>query len=263
MVLMHDDAGQEARFQAALDLTRAVEGHLHCVDVAILPMLVGGFGDASGAAVLLEQETERETVNRERMEARLKAEDLPYDWVEETGFLADRVRSSAALADLVVLNRELDQIKYPDMRDLVGEMLVKTRKSVIAVPQSARGFNVFGTALIAWDGSEQAEAAMQAAVPLLQKAQTVIIGEIADGSVRVPAEQAAEYLSRHDISCEVRREPRSGEVPSTVLLTLIRATGADWLVMGGFGHSRFMESTFGGVTQRMLEECPVPLFLAH
>jgi nucleotide-binding universal stress UspA family protein len=33
--------------------------------------------------------------------------------------------------------------------------------------------------------------------------------------------------------------------------------------MGGFGHSRFTEAVLGGVTRRMLRECPVPLFLAH
>ena len=40
LLLVHDDAGQESRFQAALDITRAVEGHLTCLNVAIYPMFV-------------------------------------------------------------------------------------------------------------------------------------------------------------------------------------------------------------------------------
>src|SRR3989344_3652734 len=32
LLLVHDDHGQEARLQAALDITRAVEGHLTCID---------------------------------------------------------------------------------------------------------------------------------------------------------------------------------------------------------------------------------------
>ena len=38
LLLVHDDAGQEARFQAALDIGRAVEGHLSCLDVTVIPM---------------------------------------------------------------------------------------------------------------------------------------------------------------------------------------------------------------------------------
>jgi nucleotide-binding universal stress UspA family protein len=33
--------------------------------------------------------------------------------------------------------------------------------------------------------------------------------------------------------------------------------------MGGYGHSRFGELLFGGVTREMLAHCPVPMFIAH
>jgi hypothetical protein len=39
LLLVHDDAGQEARLQAALGIVRAVEGHLTCLDVIIYPMI--------------------------------------------------------------------------------------------------------------------------------------------------------------------------------------------------------------------------------
>ena len=45
LLLVHDDHGQEARLQAALDITRAVEGHLTCIDVTPYPLIAGdGFG---------------------------------------------------------------------------------------------------------------------------------------------------------------------------------------------------------------------------
>ena len=53
------------------------------------------------------------------------------------------------------------------------------------------------------------------------------------------------------------------DIPSTVILDELRETTASYLVMGGFGHSRMVEAMVGGVTRRMLRECPVPLFLAH
>jgi hypothetical protein len=35
LLLVHDDDGQQSRLHAALDLTRAVEGHLRCLDVTL------------------------------------------------------------------------------------------------------------------------------------------------------------------------------------------------------------------------------------
>lgn len=263
LVLMHDDAGQEARFHAALDLTRALDGHLICVDVAVMPVSIGVYADVGGTALLMAGEDQRESENAARMQARLQAEDVPFSWVDECGFLNPCMRDAAGMADLVVLNRALDRIDYPHMLELVGELVVKTGKPIVAVPETARRFDAFGPALVAWDGSQGAEAALRAAVPLLAHAGSVTILEIDDGSLKQPATEAAAYLSRHGITSIVRRERSRIDLPSTIILDTIGAIGAAYLVMGGFGHSRFVEAALGGVTRRMLKECPVPLFLAH
>ncbi|MEQ1540005.1 MAG: universal stress protein, partial [Sphingorhabdus sp.] len=39
--------------------------------------------------------------------------------------------------------------------------------------------------------------------------------------------------------------------------------GADFLVMGAYGHSRWREALFGGVTHYILAETKVPVLLAH
>lgn len=262
LVLVHDDPGQEARLQAAFDLTRALGGHLTCVDVAITPPLLFTADDPGIAAMVIADARESEGGNRAQIEPRLKVEQIPYDWIDTVGFLAPSVREAARLADLIVLNRELDA-SFPDMREAIGNVLIGSDKPIVAVPEKARGFDAFGHALVAWDGSPEAEAALRAAVPLLKLAREVTILEVDDGSIRVPASDAATYLSRHGIEPEVRRESAATDIPSTILLGEIAGLGAAYLVMGGFGHSRFMEATFGGVTRRMLGECPVPLFLAH
>lgn len=263
LVLLHDDAGQEARFQAALDLTRALDGHLTCADVAIMPVTIDDYAATGGTALLMADEQANEQHNRAKLQTRLAIEDVPYNWVDTAGFLRTCVRDTAGMADLIVLNRELDSIAYPDMRELVAETVIKLRTPVVAVPESARGFNAFGHALIAWDGSPQASAAVRAATPLLAKAGAVTILEVHDGSVQLPAEEAAEYLSRHGIRPVVRRETSMMDLPSTIILDAIEQIRAAYLVMGGFGHSRFIEAAFGGVSKRMLKECPVPLFLTH
>ena len=62
LLFVHDDSGQEARFQVALDLTRALGGHLLCLDITYVPPLVGSgyYDDGYVMANLLVEESERE-----------------------------------------------------------------------------------------------------------------------------------------------------------------------------------------------------------
>ena len=47
LALMHDDSGQEARYQVALDVTRALEGHLTCLDLTYIPPMTSGIYELS------------------------------------------------------------------------------------------------------------------------------------------------------------------------------------------------------------------------
>ena len=98
LMLAHDDAGQEARFQAALDVTRRFEGHLTCLDNAIIPEVVGNFYGGFGKAILIEDEREQEALNRTRLEARLAIEQVSWSYKENSGALSSalslRCRSS-------------------------------------------------------------------------------------------------------------------------------------------------------------------------
>ncbi|GAA0316505.1 universal stress protein [Sphingomonas oligophenolica] len=261
LVLVHDDPGQEARIQAALDITRALDGHLTCLDIAVMSVFAG---DVIGAAAILAADERRaEVSNRARLEPRIQAEDVPFDWIEQCGYLEQTVLDAAGLADVIVLNRDLDDTSSPDMYGLVGEVLIRAGRPIVAVPRDTRGFDVYGHALIAWDGSPQVDAALRAATPLLRLAATVTLLEIDDGSLRLPATEAATYLSRHGIHAAVRQERATFDLPSTIILDTIDEKKPAYLVMGGFGHSRFAEAALGGVTKRMLHECTIPIFLAH
>jgi nucleotide-binding universal stress UspA family protein len=259
LLLVHDDDGQEARLQAALDVTRAVNGHLICLDVAAVMPFVGDSTGISGGALLLELERESEAANRSRIEPRVAAEGVAWEWIDTSDYVAPALERAAVLADLIVVNTALDALPLPDLRAVAASLVKNAGKPVLAVPQDARGFG-FGAALVAWDGSREAADALGAAVPLLRLADRVTILEIDDGSIGAPAEQAAAYLSRHGIEPRIDRETGSA---TGILLARAGSGAFDYLVMGGFGHSRLLEAVFGGVTRRLLEDSPIPLLIAH
>ena len=262
LLLVHDDAGQEARLQPALDLARALSGHLSCIDAVQMPVVVDGFA-GNGMAILLADERERAAENRAAMEPRLAREGVSWSWTEATGDLADCVVEASETADLIVLNRQLDTGSDPDTRHLAAEVLTHSRALVVAVSDSCRCFEVGGKAMVAWDGSERVMSSLQRAVPLLALAsdvQILQVGQLSDRALAV--EEAATYLSRHGIHAEARIAPDADSIAVAIRAEAERF-GADYLVMGAYSHSRIREALFGGVTRAMLTACSLPMVLGH
>lgn len=262
LLLIHDDAGQEARLQTALDLTRALSGHLNCVDAVQMPVMVDSYA-GSAMSMLLEEERTRESENKAKTQPRLVAEGVSWSWSDVTGDLARCVIDAARTADIVVLNRSLDSAPGPDMRYVATEVLRHSRALVVAVADSCRGFDASGKALIAWDGSERAMATMQRAVPMLTLASEVKILQVGEtGAYSIPAEDAAIYLSRHDINAEVQLAPAADSIAVAIRSEADRF-GAAYLLMGAYSHRPLQEAIFGGVTRAMLSACSLPLVLGH
>lgn len=263
LLLIHDDEGQESRLQAALDVARAVNGHLRCLDVSILPAMITAYDGGMGEAQLLTAEQERETANKARLEDRLAQEDVSWDWIDVCGQLPALILEAASLCDLIVVSRRLDEFPLPDMLRAASEVIVKSGMPVLAVPPSSRGFRVAGHALIAWNGSASATAAMRAALPLLRLAAKVTLHEYCDGTILIPAEDAATWLSREGVHAEIVREAFVSDLVADRLCAETRSRRIDYMVLGGFGHSRLREALLGGVTRQLLSESAVPLLLAH
>jgi nucleotide-binding universal stress UspA family protein len=264
LLLVHDDDGQEARLQAALDATRALGGHLTCVHVTeFVPLIGADIYGMSGAAAMVEVVQGIETENRSKLEARLANEDVPFDWVEITGALEPALRGAADLADLIVVNSEMKKTFQPQVYKLVEQLVVKSGKPILAV-SSEQGFRPADPALVAWDGSDPASVALTAAVPLLQLSDSVTVYEVDFDSGKDGAESAAEYLSRHGVHAQIIREQApDADFVEPLLLSKLESGRYGWAVMGAFSKSRFREAFFGGTTKRMLKDAPVPLFIAH
>lgn len=262
LLLVHDDPGQEGRLQAALDPTRALSGHLTCVDVTPLPLMADPvWGVASGTVVY--DETKREAANLARIRERLDREDVA--WTIDalrgdfTGGLGDALRS----ADVVVLNHTLIGAPVPDMGMIIGNLLGKHEVLAVAIPAEACHFNVAGPVMIAWDGSAAVMKTVRRAVPLLALAGAVTIVQVGDlPKVALDAQEAATYLLCHGIRPYVVNEPRNKSIAEQLCLSA-GVLKAGYCLMGAYGHSRLREAIFGGVTKDMLAPGGPPLVLGH
>lgn len=263
LVLIHDDTGQEARLQVALDVTRMVDGHLMCLDVAIPPaaMTDDSLGGTVGV-MLLADEISREASNRSRLERRLKHEDVSWEWAEKTGRIAPSLKEASRFADLIVVNRQLHDFPVPDMRAVAGEVIARSGKPVLATPDDERRLDT-DCAMIAWNGSASSMAALRYAIPLLARSERVVLIRVDDGTGDGSAEAAASYLSRYDIHVRIERVAPSAAGVGATLVEQAARHQAGYLVAGGFGHLRLAETLFGGVTRDLLTSAPCPIFMAH
>lgn len=261
LLLVHDDAGQEARLQAALDLTRALNGHLRCVDVTPIPNFAGDY-DGAAQAMILTEERKAEAANRVAIETRLTHEQTPWDWIDATGDVTQCLMRQAGLADLIVVNCKRDRLLDVEPRGVVSDVTTQARCPVLAVPDNVRGVGVTGPVVVAWDGSPPVMATLRAAAPLLKLAASIELITVGDPG-GAPAEAAAAYLSRHDIHATVRRIEAGGDKPDAQILEACAAEEAGYCLMGAYGHGRRKEELFGGVTQRMLDAAQLPLLLGR
>jgi len=262
LLLVHDDEGQNARLQTALDLVRALDGHLTCVDVTPPPLLVEAYYDGVDDTVIMKDESRQEATNKAALTARLAREDVRWSWIDATGNIARCVIEAATLADLIVLNRSLGSRLRPDMESIANKILMEARKPVVAVPPKAKGFKAPGRALIAWDGQASAAATMRACVPLLKLASEVRLFLARVPEEPLNHEEAAEYLSRHGIHASVQVYQGALRSVPGLIADEARMWHADYIVMGAYSRGRLRE-TFGGVTKTMLAKSRLPLVLGH
>lgn len=266
-ILLHvyDDSAFESRFQAALDLARRFEGHLTCLHATPFEDYLAT--DPLVAARLPEEFSEKmkrlRLALQARVEARLQAEGMAWDWVHQDELMATALVGWSILSDVIVVSLTGPALYRDDPRPLGAAVAVEARAPVLAVPVSDAPLKLEAPMLVAWNGSPEAAAAMKSALPLLREAGAVQLLEVEERMAPYPRDLAARYLARHGIEAEIRQcEPLDGSVPAAIVAAA-RELGAGLIVMGAFGRSRLREWLLGGVTRRLLAESEIPLLLSH
>jgi len=263
-ILVHADASAstENRVQTAMTIARRTRGHVTLnVNtpmgryVAMDPF--GGMYPME-AAMAQAQQAEDELVAK--LKAHLARDDVPFSITTTSDDMADALLDAGILADLIVMPLDARGSRSRMMASVTGAVAVAAGSAVLAIPDDATP-NLEGKAVIAWNGSIESANAVRRAVPLLAGAASVHVitfGKPTD----FPATDVLDYLSRQDIHAELHEHPKEIVVEEAIE-RVGDAMGADWLVMGAYGHNRIRETLFGGVTRYMLDSAHFTLFLAH
>jgi nucleotide-binding universal stress UspA family protein len=223
--------------------------------------------DVSTDAVFESDLRERATGLKDDFERRLKAAGLRG--VFRTPNRSDSVAWKALYAhyaDLVIaptVNEAAARLVLPAVPE---EVLVSAGVPMLLIPDLWTPEPLGRKVMVAWNGSREATRALHDALPLLARAEAVTL--FAYDSRQAVMQQEMDllvaHLAEHGVAARPFTWPASGDVaPIDALFSCLSEDDADLIVAGGYGHSRWLEHLFGGVSEALASTLVVPVLMSH
>lgn len=262
----HDPAAQ-----FAISIGSTFQAHVTGIAFAYDPSITPTIMDGVTAGWIEAQRAENLTSAQEaasRFEASTKraGASAEYRIVESTlGGAANRFARIAREFDLSVVSQTAPDTALPE--DLLIEAaLFESGRPIVVVPYTQKEGIRLRHVLVCWDHSRNAARAVADALPLLVRSEKVEVITVTSGGSKdgdEPGAGIAEHLVRHGINVELKRLIAADMDVANAVLSYAADCGADFIVMGGYGHSRLREFILGGATRGMLQSMTVPVLMAH
>lgn len=205
-----------------------------------------------------------------RFEAAIERYGISGEWRTGGGFASEEAAVHARYVDLAIVGQVDPKLKRAVMPPLLPEeVALSTGRPILVTPFSSGPTRTGNRILVAWNAQREATRAVNDALPLLSKAESVTVLVVNPERWVIaphgeePGADIALHLARHGITVQVEVIFPAGASTGEVLRAKAREIGADLIVMGAYGHSRARELILGGVTRDILLEMTVPVFMSH
>jgi len=272
LVHLEGSSEDEVRLAYAEALARQHGAHVTGLYCNIVPEMVIA-GESGFAATQVIVDMQRQAIAQgEKTEAELRSRFSGLDVLSDVrridvqGSQAGGVLASEArTADVFVATRPYEHAAAQP--ELLEAVMFNSGRGTLFVPPGVKPKGPYKTVLLAWRNTREAARAVADAMPLLVGAEKVLVvvvseGEAAEAGGAEPAADIARHLGRHGAKVEVCNVAGWSDAGKALLNEADKA-GADMIVMGGYGHSRFRQWILGGVTQHVLSTAKVPVFMSH
>jgi nucleotide-binding universal stress UspA family protein len=252
---VHVDAAEAARYTPHLEFARGpgIAGALQYLEVEAKTRSTHALRHFQEFCTRRAIEITDEPGARDRVSA---------NWREQGGDSLRAIMERARHNDLTILGRR----RHPDglPPDLIELLLLGCGRPVmIAAGEPPRA--LMETIMICWKQAPEAARAVAFAMPFLEQAKRVVIGNVEEHNRNAAdaVHDLARELAWHGIRAETRCIPAKGRATAELLSVAAGQCDADLVVMGGLGHNRLREMIFGGCAQFFLQESNACLLVAH
>lgn len=174
---------------------------------------------------------------------------------------------SALRSDLIVVAKPNPEGERVDQVGAQNSLIAQSGRPVLMIPPGASDAKIGERALVAWNASREAVAAIQGALPLLSDAENTVVLTVAnrwsDGDLETEGLELAAQLSRHGATVEVVHQEQTEASIGAQILASAATRGCDLVVMGAFGHSKLHSFIFGDATHHVMTEAEIPVLLSN
>jgi nucleotide-binding universal stress UspA family protein len=268
VVAVHVEAGTTERVKAALQLAKSCDAILIGVAAEMWqpPVLIMGPEVGISAEML--------QAARGQIEKDLKAAESLFTeltdgkgvrtaWRSAVEFPHAVLCNAANIADLIVVG-SLDPysvgVEYSSVNP--GDVLIGAGKPILVVPKGIREINA-KKIVVAWKNTREARRALADALPLLVKADSVLLTQVRERNGDNSLSDASFLLSRHGVKASTDSRETKAPTVGEELVQCASGFGADLIVAGAFGRSRLREWVFGGVTRELLGQRSIACLFSH
>jgi nucleotide-binding universal stress UspA family protein len=183
-------------------------------------------------------------------------------WMDEAPEGDNFVGHYGRVFDLIVLGRPSSDPRGPHMSTFEAGLFESGRPILLAPPTPPR--DIATNVLIAWNCSTEQARATALAMPLLERAERVVVLTVEGAVVPGPSgEQMALHLQRNGIAATPKTVAGDSRNAGEVILENAAALGSDLLIKGAYTQSRLRQMIFGGTTRYILSHATLPVFTAH
>lgn len=234
-------------------------------ELAMLRLVLGAQSNAVKEAAARDRPLAAEYERRFR-EAATKA-GVDADWQIGEGNASELLALAGRYFDLVIVEQTTFAVDEFG-RDVAEVSAVHCGRPVLILPKDRSIASVGRRIAIGWNASRQSAAAVQGALGLIARADSVTVLKGRDKDVfpsvtRWPSLDISAYLERH--GARVRTVPfeATDAEAGGKLIEAAKEAEADLLIMGAYGRSAWREFIFGGATRDVLKSMRMPVLMAH
>jgi len=174
------------------------------------------------------------------------------------------VADYARLHDLVVIGA--DSTGLLSDRMIAENLLFEIGRPLMVVPPDYSSEFDCHRIAVAWDNSRVAARALGDALALFPGVEEVILLMIGDEKAilsSIDHDTMVRMLERRGVAARVERRGLNGRSIGDAIQEGTHETGANLLVMGGYGHSRLRDFILGGATLSVFAHPQLPVLLSH
>ena len=180
-------------------------------------------------------------------------------WHINLGLRSEIIAEQGKVADLIII----PQSKSGKSTSTFEASVMRSGKPILLVPRQMTNFDI-KTVVIGWNASTEVSRALTYSLPLLKQATKVVICTSASSADKMPnGHEVVKYLAQHDIKSEFVTFNNGRQSTAKAFMSVAQMHNADLVVMGAFTHRRIHEQIFGGMTNHMLANTTLPIFMAR